>query len=678
MMSIELALRNVRKNLREYTVYFLTLTFGVCVFYSFNAIESQQAIMGASASNGRVFKEFTQIIGIVSVFVSIILGLLILYANRFLIRRRKKEFGVYLTLGMNRGQISRILIGETVLVGLFSLAAGLALGVSLSQGMAVLTAKLMKVPVERLQFVFSAQSLIKTVVYFGVVFGLLLVFNAFMISRQKLIDLLYADRRSEWFKTPKLAQSVVVFVISLVCLGWAYGTVLTGGTAKVLDSASLRYVILAGVVGTFLFFFSLSGFLLKVFQQTKSVYLKGLNAFVLRQLSSKINTAYVSITMVCLMLFVSICTLCAGLGLSTSISQELRRGTPFDATFSTAARSNQAEGSYSGVDLPAALAQIGLPLGSVASQSLVVRYYEAGLTVPLMVRENGFEQRHEAKTYLLKLSDYNAVLRLMGQAPIALSPGHYAINYAVANAAMKRATQEYVDSRPTIAVNGVTLSAGPDTFHDNVMEVLQNQDYKMTLVVPDHLVTGLAPARDALHLNYLDPKDRSESLVQQAHPLLRAELKVDVSLWTRQEVEAFGNSTSVLVAYVAIYLGIVFLIASAAVLAIGQLSEMSDSLSRYGALRKIGVEDKMLNRSIFAQVLVYFGLPMALAAVHSVIGVAIAEQVVSAFDKGSVLGSSLFTAAVLLIVYGGYFLATYQGGKAMLRRQYAQSRRGVD
>ncbi|MDR1077943.1 MAG: ABC transporter permease [Propionibacteriaceae bacterium] len=678
MTSVKLALRNVRKNLREYTIYFLTLTFGVGVFYSFNSIESQQAIMGANASSSRVFKEFTQIIGMVSVFVSIILGLLILYANRFLVRRRKKEFGLYLTLGMNRGQISRVLICETVLVGLLSLACGLALGVSGSQGMALLTAKLMKAPVEHLQFVFSSQSLIKTVCYFGFIFGLLLIFNTIMISRQKLIDLLQADRRSEWFKPPKLVLSVIVFLISLVCLGWAYGRVLAGGAAQVLDFGSLRYVVLVGVVGTFLFFFSLSGFLLKALQQAKSIYLKGLNAFVLRQLASKINTAYISITMVCLMLFVSICTLCSGLGLSSSISQELRRGAPFDATFSTAAREKQPVGSYPGVDLPAALAQVGLPLRSVARQSLVVRYYEAGLTAPLMVRENGFEQRYDAQTYLLRLSDYNAVLRLMGQAPISLPEGRYAINYAVTNAAMVRATQEYVGSRPTITVNGVALRAGPDTFYDHVMEVLQNQDYKMTLVVPDALVSGLPPARDALHLNYLDPKDRSDSLVQQAHPLLRAELKVDVSLWTRQEVESFGNSTSVLMAYVAIYLGIVFLIAAAAVLAIGQLSEMSDSLSRYGVLRKIGAEDKMLNRAVFAQTLIYFGLPLALAAAHSVVGVNIADQVVSAFDKGTILGSSLFTAAVLLIVYGGYFLATYFGSKAMLRRQYAQLRRGVD
>ncbi|MDR1386699.1 MAG: FtsX-like permease family protein [Propionibacteriaceae bacterium] len=668
MTSADLALRNVRKNLRDYTIYFLTLTFGVCVFYSFNAVESQQAIMGASASSGLVFQDFSQIIALVSIFVSLVLGLLILYANRFLVRRRKKEFGIYLTLGMSRGRVSRILIGETVLVGLLSLLTGLALGVSLSQGMALVTAKLMRLPIERMQFVFSPQALIKTTVYFGVIFLLLLVFNTVMVSRQKLINLIQANSRGEWFRTPRLGVSVAMFMVALGCLAVAYAMVLVGGPARALDVSTLRWVLLLVAVGTGLFFFALSGFLIKLLQRRRAIYLRGLNTFVVRQLSSKINTAHVSITLVCLMLAVSIGTLSLGLGVSKSIAYELGRGAPFDATFRAAA--NPAAGpAYRGVDLTAALEEVGLPLETVASRSLAVRYYEAGLTVPLWLTQNGREERYDVRAYLLRLSDYNAVLALMGQPQIALPQGRYAVNYAVTNAAMARATEAYIASKPTIDLAGERLTAGPDTFHRQVMEVLRNQDFDMTMVVPDRLVEGLPPARDVLHLDYLDPKDRSEALVQQAEDLLRTDSTTRLSLWTRLEVESFADSTSVMLAYVAIYLGLVFLIAAAAVLAIGQLSDMSDSLGRYRTLRQIGTDDKMVDRAVLAQSLTYFGLPLALALAHAVVGLVVAERLLGAFDKGSVVGSGLFTVAVLAVVYGGYFLATYQGSKAMLRRQ---------
>jgi putative ABC transport system permease protein len=204
MTSAELALRNVKKSIRDYTVYFLTLTFGVCIFYIFNALESQQTMMEINSSQSRIFKELTQIMGGISVFVSVILGFLILYANRFLIRRRKKEFGVYMTLGMEKGRISRILVIETVFVGLLSLVLGLVIGVFLSQGMSVLTAKLMGAQLTRFQFVFSPAAALKTAVYFGLIFLLVLVFNTITIGKQKLITLIYANKKNEWFNPPPL------------------------------------------------------------------------------------------------------------------------------------------------------------------------------------------------------------------------------------------------------------------------------------------------------------------------------------------------------------------------------------------------------------------------------------------------------------------------------------------
>ena len=127
-MYSKLAFRNVRRSVRDYTIYFLTLTFGVCVFYVFNSIESQQAMMSISSSDEQALQSLTMIMGYVSVFISIILGFLILYANKFLIKRRKKELGIYMTLGMDKSKMSWILMLETLLVGIVSLTVGLILG----------------------------------------------------------------------------------------------------------------------------------------------------------------------------------------------------------------------------------------------------------------------------------------------------------------------------------------------------------------------------------------------------------------------------------------------------------------------------------------------------------------------------------------------------------------------
>ncbi len=125
-MLFKLSLKNMRKSIKDYAIYFLTLVLGVAIFYMFNSLDSQQAMLQVSQSQKEIIKLMISMLGMVSVFVAIILGLLIVYANNFLINRRKKEFGIYMSLGMGKRQISKIILMETIFVGIISLIIGLA------------------------------------------------------------------------------------------------------------------------------------------------------------------------------------------------------------------------------------------------------------------------------------------------------------------------------------------------------------------------------------------------------------------------------------------------------------------------------------------------------------------------------------------------------------------------
>ena len=115
----------MKKSVKDYAIYFLTLVLGVAIFYMFNSLDSQEAMLQVSQSQKQIIKLMIDMLGMVSVFVAVILGLLIVYASNFLINRRKKEFGIYMTLGMGRRQISKIILMETIIVGIISLAIGL-------------------------------------------------------------------------------------------------------------------------------------------------------------------------------------------------------------------------------------------------------------------------------------------------------------------------------------------------------------------------------------------------------------------------------------------------------------------------------------------------------------------------------------------------------------------------
>ena len=271
-MYFKLAVKNVRKSYRDYVLYFLTLALGVCVFYVFNSIEAQEAMLRISESTHFALQNMTKLMGILSVFVSIILGFLIVSADQFLIKRRKKEFGIYMTLGMDRGKVARILVAETFLTGVISLAVGLVLGVFASQWLSILTAKMFEVDMTGYVFIFSSSAFYKTILYFGLIFVVVVLLSALSVSRYRLIDLIHADKKNEKPQVKSTVTTVFLFILALFCIIAAYVLVIRNGIFEF--DGRLIFEIVLGAVGTFLFFASLSGFFFKIFKKIKNATIR--------------------------------------------------------------------------------------------------------------------------------------------------------------------------------------------------------------------------------------------------------------------------------------------------------------------------------------------------------------------------------------------------------------------
>ncbi|EOR27142.1 ABC transporter [Clostridium sartagoforme AAU1] len=329
-MYSKIAFNNVKKSIKDYAIYFLTLTFAVCIFYSFNSIESQKVVFEVNSSESDIISVLSKAIGIVSIFVSFILGSLIIYANNFLIKKRKKELGIYMTLGMGKNKISKILLFETLIIGLMSLIAGIILGMIFSQGLSVFTAKLFDVGMREYKFIVSFEGIIKSTIYFGIMFLLVMIFNTIVVSKYKLIDMLIASRKSEKIKLKNPIINIIIFILSTITLSGAYYLVINVG----LKPEDIKFIVsmVLGIIGTLLFFISLGGFGIYIVQKNKKTYFKELNIFVLRQISSKINTNFVSMTVILLMLFLTITTLSTGLSFKNTLESSLKDSTPFSAS----------------------------------------------------------------------------------------------------------------------------------------------------------------------------------------------------------------------------------------------------------------------------------------------------------------------------------------------------------
>ena len=444
-MLFKLSFRNMKKSFKDYAIYFLTLVLGVAIFYMFNSIDSQQAMIEVSQSTREMIQLLIQMLGMVSVFIAIVLGFLIVYANNFLINRRKREFGIYMSLGMGRRQISGIILLETILIGILSLAVGLFIGIFASQFMSILVAKLFEADMSEFTFVFSKDACIKTCIYFAVMYIAVIIFNTLTISRYKLINLLTAVKKNE---KVKLKISILVFIASSVLLGYAYYLV-TGGVYELRTGEQLLKPILMGVIGTVGIFWSLSGFILRLIQTRKSVYLKGTNMFVLRQLNNKINTNIVSMTVICLMLFMTISALSSSLSIQSALDSQLEKFTPVDVNlYKTAYLPESYVSSYSGKTIYNTEEQIEDSRHPV-SYTLETNGYDMNnlkdiVEIPIYAipewtmktslgdySEKAMQQfsmlAYDTPETVIKISDYNKVAALYGNEQYSLNDDEYMV-----------------------------------------------------------------------------------------------------------------------------------------------------------------------------------------------------------------------------------------------------------
>ena len=659
-MLYNLSLKNIKKSFKDYAIYFVTLILGVCIFYLFNSMDSQTAILEVTSRQSEMIDLLEQILSYISVFVSFILGFLIIYASRFLIKKRNKEFGVYMTLGMSKRKISLLLLIETFIIGLISLAFGLLLGIVLSQITSIFVANLFEANMSKFTFNFSKTALFKTILYFGIIYFIVMIFNTIIVNKNKLIDLLQASKKQEKIRIKSSMISVILFFISVLMLGSAYYMV-TAGVNDLLkyDVSILLVPILLGTIGTILFFYSVAGMSLKIISKCHNLYSKKLNTFVFKQINSKINTMVISISIICLMLFVTLCLLTSAFTIKDYFNNSINTYAPVDY---------QIVSINQNVRVTEFLEDTFVK-ENTKDNLVVSEYYDEnfdyakslGKVYEQIKQEYSYIQ-FDSPVYIMSEADYNKLARLLKIDTVTIQDDEYAIvsNYNT------DIYESVLKSNSTMIIFNHELKPYKKLINGFV-NISGNPANLGFFVVSDQIIEKDHLKYEILSGNYNSKNqkiiDKLEEKVKKFHT--EETLIKD----TRNEIEISAAGLTAIITFIGLYLGIIFLISSSAILALKELSDCIDDKKKYKILRQIGAYEKEINKALFMQTFIFFMMPLSIAVIHTIFGLKFCEWILKSLGITSILNGSYMTFIFLILIYGIYFIITYLCSRNIIRER---------
>lgn len=645
----ELAKRNVKNSSRDYLIYFLTLAFSVALFYTFNSIDAQFAAFDIpDRLNFLAFS--TGMLAAVSVLVCLIIGFLVVYANHFMLRRRKREMGVYMTLGMEFQDISTLLWRETGMIGGASLAAGLASGILLSQGLSFATAKIIGVEIANYRFVLSIKAIMMSVLFFGILFFFVYRWNVRVIRKMELLELLYAEKKNETVSKGK-AVDTLLFILGAVMLIIGYVVIAAPDKRYFLQGLFEGICFIAA--GSILLCLSISAVLVKVCKKSKKYYYSRLHLFAVNQLGSRLKSAGLSIGVVSILICLAISVMTIGLGAGKTLVSDADAVAPYDVSFSIR---EEIEGLN---DLTAeqALAQKGFTISDYVKDLAELRIYTSDEITWAIFDSNSNSRQNKA--YIVGADDYNRVMALKGIPPVILRENEYAVNYNVEE--KEKTLRNFIENGSTLDLNGTLLTPAKDGLYRRTYINENGFADGGTLIVPQRLTKGLTLTWVVCNGSFRD----SDSYRKLTADYIR--IPTRIVFYTHKDIKIEIMSNILTVTYIGIYLGITFLIAAGAVLALQQLSQAADNDYRYGLLRKFGTDEADMREALLTQLLAYFGIPFVLAVLNAVFIVAGVFAGTEELSIWSITQTGIVTGGLVIVVYGLYFMVTYTGSKRILR-----------
>ena len=663
----KLSIRNAKRQAKDYIIYFITVAISVALMFSFNSIAVSEDIVELSS----MMNAFSQSISVISFIIILVMAWLINYTMKFMLEKRSKEFGTYEILGIEKKDISNMFTLENIIIGILAFIVGILLGIVLYQLFVSIIMNIFNQPYE-ITINLNLLAVGITAIYFFGIFLLVLFNSRRKIKKTKVYDLLYAEKKNENNIIKKSRGNVFLFVVSIVLLVTAL-LIIKDSFYNIEEETSATKVlsaIIMLIVGIYLFYISLSSFIVKRYLNNKKRKYKKDNMFLYRNLTSKINTISITMGTIALMFTIILIGGNVALLMNNMLNNEIDMGYPFEIMISTK------DGDFSEYKK------------YIEENAKVIDMHEYQIydipntNIHEALYDTIFDDRYfEDIDTVMSLTDYNRLREILGLEKLTLNDDEIIIQ------TMKTAENffvEYVKDHPSIKIAEKNLKI-KEVRGDNLSQISFN-GYTYCLVVPDNLMpliieeskkTEKSEFYDFNHKLVAQTEISTDEefynglsdLIETQEITETYEYGGEVEEYTTEFALATVNTRGArisetksfftIISFLAFYIALVFLMTTATLLAIQQLSDSEKYEYRYEILKKLGMDEQHINRLVIKQLLFYFMLPLVIPIIISIpVTIFVGHVFLIAVTMEEIIKNLVLVIGLVLLVYLIYFVAT--------------------
>lgn len=651
-MLSKLALRNVKRQVGNYLIYFMTVAFTVAMLFSISNIIFSDSLLRFTAVNKEIYGA---LIGIV-IFISAIVAFVLSYATSFMLKLRKREFGTYLTLGMTRRNILIIFLSETSIIGLLALGMGLVIGLFIYQGLSALMMRLLE-----MKFALSAYSPAGLMLTIGLVAGIFLLAtlgSAVYLKRASIYELIHGTKHTKEVKHPLLWFLMTLFSLALI-IG---SLIFTSSDVQkiIVDGTSFNNTIAATMVfaaSMVLFHIGMARSLVHLLLKRKGFCNRGSNTFVLRALSGTLGSNSIMLGFLAFLLTFAVIGTNVAFTQKTSQEEILKRTYPYDVTYADS-EYLETSSNQDGNGIPRDKAEAIIRKYVNIESQLSYNAYTSGRNDFYSHTRWSGEGYEGLSDLFMKLSDFNALIEPLGYETVTLSD-----EYMVVTTAPELEKLDW---------NGVVFEQSGRTYrlrsvHGDYPAFLKFAYFYV--VVPDEAVADMEKQREYTVYDTEDtPYDALALLDELTYRTSGNEMAMEQCDYTLREYgRQEQNSTNAIFVIGALFVAAVFLFMAMAILALKTISNLADDKNRYGILHRLGASKNVQNKTLFKQTFSFFVLPFAMPLLMSIPTAIICRQIMKSAGMAALMPQitviTVLTAVIMTVIYLLYYIVTYHVAK---------------